>query len=306
MKSIALKVSSIIGLMVCLACTQSSTEETILENATEVETEVTEQNYQTVKVPRHNYGAWYCPDNLRGFPPVDIANWKNVLVVNGRMATEEETGNGTSLIQVDMEKFPNTKTLDLIMPRLATFESPYTDRKEIIIVIQALNIDDDSIVGFRYLNGGNGSARLDEVKLLSDAEVNQIEKSKFFTHSFVIMATPEEVKEALTSPENASKFQTILESNQPLKSDWRKQSNVNYHYPNTGDLTSSYADMLFGNFYVQNDYQNFTEKFLVTQNELTKMSILEVVCGPFTDDFEKQEALLLQWGKQVQLLSEKK
>ena len=305
MKSTMLKVSSIIGLMICLACTQSSTEETVLKNTTEMETEVSEQNYQTVKVPRHNYGAWYCPDNLRGFPPVDIANWKNVPVINGRMATEEETKSEASLIYVDMEKFPNAKTLDLTMPQLATFESPYTDREEIIIVIQALNIYNDSVVGFRYLNGGNGSARLGEVKLLTDAEANKIEKSKFFTHSFVISATPEEVKEAMTELENTGTFQTILESSQPFKSNWREQTNVNYHYPNTGEKTSTYTDMLFGNFYVQNDYQNFTEKFLVTQNELTKMTILEVVCGPFTDDFEEQEALLLQWGKQVQLLSEK-
>ena len=302
MKRKMLKVGSLIGLIVCIACTQNSTEQTLIRT----QTEIPQAEQQQVKVPRHNYGGWYCPDNLKGFPPVDIAEWRNVPVVNGRLATEEEANSGASLIRVDLEKFPNAKPLDMTMPRLATFESPYTDRQELIIVIQALNIDSDSIVGFRYLNGGNGSARLNEVNILSDEESDKIEKSKFFNHSFVIMATPEQVREAMTKPENAGKFQEIVEMNQGIQSDWRSKSTINYHYPKSGELTSTYADVLFGNYYVQNDYQDFTEKFLVTQNELTKMTLLQVACGPFVEDFEKQEALLLKWGKQVQLLSEKK
>ncbi len=53
----------------------------------------------------HRYGGYYCPDNLNGFPAVDIINWKSVPVVNGRMATKEETQNGTSLIFVNYEKY---------------------------------------------------------------------------------------------------------------------------------------------------------------------------------------------------------
>ena len=37
----------------------------------------------------HKYGGWYCPDNLNGFPAVDINNWENVPIVNGRMATKD-------------------------------------------------------------------------------------------------------------------------------------------------------------------------------------------------------------------------
>ena len=306
MKSTILKIGTVVGLIICVACTQNKASEPEENKSIETEEKVQKQdyNYKTVKVPTHRYGGWYCPDNLRGFPPVDIANWKNVPVINGRLATKEETKSEASLIHVDIEKYPNAKTLDITMPRLATFNSPYTDRQELIIMIQALNIDNDSIVGFRYLNGGNGSARLSEVNLLSDEDANKIEKSKFFRHSFVIMASPEKVKEALTLIDNASKFRDIIALNSDVPSDWRSRTNVNYNYPGAGELTSTYGDMLFGNFYIQNDYENFTEKFLVTQNEVTKMSILEVVCGPFTDDFEQQEAVLLKWGKKIQLLSE--
>ena len=53
----------------------------------------------------HDYGNWYCPDNLNGFPAVDIKKWESVPVVNGRMATMEETQNGTSLIFIDNQKY---------------------------------------------------------------------------------------------------------------------------------------------------------------------------------------------------------
>ena len=44
-----------------------------------------------VKQEPHKYGGWYCPDNLNGFPAVNISNWKYVTVVNGRLPTKEET-----------------------------------------------------------------------------------------------------------------------------------------------------------------------------------------------------------------------
>ena len=43
----------------------------------------------------------------------------------------------------------------------------------------------------------------------------------------------------------------------------------NYHYENTGAATALYADMLYGCFYVQNDYEHmgYTEKFFLLENE---------------------------------------
>ena len=40
-----------------------------------------------------------------------------------------------------------------------------------------INILNDTIVGFRYLNGGNGSAHLREVTFLSVNEINKISSS---------------------------------------------------------------------------------------------------------------------------------
>ena len=69
-------------------------------------------------VEPHKYGGWYCPDNLNGFPAVDIHNWEDVPVINGRMPTQDETQTEASLIFIDIEKYPNAKPLDLKMPQL--------------------------------------------------------------------------------------------------------------------------------------------------------------------------------------------
>ena len=55
-----------------VACSQNKkTDDTINE-------EVLNQKSEVIHTEPHKYGGWYCPDNLNGFPPVDITNWKNV------------------------------------------------------------------------------------------------------------------------------------------------------------------------------------------------------------------------------------
>ena len=265
------------------------------------------QSNQTVKTEPHRYGGWYCPDNLNGFPAVDIMDWKNVPVVNGRMATEEEAQNGTSLIFVDAKKYPNAKALDITMPKLASIYNEYSKREDYIIVIQAINVNNDSIVGYRFLNGGNGSARLKDVKFLSDDEIKTITSSRFVTHNITIEASQDVIWEVLTKSENTKKLQPIFDKSNSLKTDWRKTSNVNYNYPNAGNLTTSYASKLFGNFYIQNDYDRlqYNEKFLLLENTEAKTTALKIVCGPYSDDYEAQKNTIHNWAQKVKTLSEK-
>lgn len=268
---------------------------------------IANENNAPQKVQPHPYGGWYCPDNLNGFPAVDIANWESVPVVNDRMPTQEETRNGTSLIFVDSEKYPDAKPLDITMPKLARFYNESTLREELVIVIQAIYVDNDSIVGFRYLNGGNGSSRLKEVKFLTESEIDEIPDSRFVTHSLQIKANEGEIWEVITNPEYAAALQPVFDSNNKLKADWRTATNVNFNYSQSGDSTALYAYKIWGSFYVQNDfrYNHYTEKFLLLENKQTGITELRIVCGPFADDFETQQAILMQWGQQVKALSEK-
>jgi tetratricopeptide (TPR) repeat protein len=292
-------------IVLCLiSFTSYSQSDTPVDNK---DVKVSNQKNETIKTEPHRYGGWYCPDNLNGFPAVDISNWESVPVVNGRMATKEETHNGASLIFVDALKYPNAKALDITMPKLASFYNKYSNREDLIIVIQAINVDNDSIVGFRYLNGGNGSARLNEVRFLADNEIEMIPSSRFVSHNIEIKASQDVIWKILTNPENAETLQPIFDKDNKLKRDWRKASNVNYHYPNKGILTGSYAGILFGNFYIQNDYNHlqYNEKFLLLENRETKNTELKIVSGPYGDDFETQKMILNTWAQKVKELSEK-
>ncbi len=303
MKNNSLKTLTILCLSTFMSCSQNNT--TVENNKEEKPIE----KVNTKKKEPHKYGGWYCPDNLNGFPAVDINNWKSVPVVNGRMATKKETQNGTSLIFVDNEKYPEANFLDIKMPKLARFYNNYSKKEEIIIVIQAINILNDSIVGFRYLNGGNGSAWLNEVKFLSDNEIENISPSRFVSLNITINATQDEIWDVLTKPEYSKTLQPIFDEKNTLKADWNKSSKVNFKYLNGGIITSEFAANLFGNQYIQIDgelgnYQ-YVEKFLLLENEQTKNTELQIVCGPYSDNFENQKFILNNWGQKVKELSEK-
>ena len=246
----------------------------------------TASNKKAIKeVKPHRYGGWYCPDNLNGFPPVDIADWNKVPVVNGRMATKEETQTSASLIYVDTDQYPDAKPLDITVPKLATFFNSYSKREELIIVIQAIEVANDSIVGFRYLNGGNGSARLHEVQFLDEQEINAIKPAQFVTLSVNINAPQNKVWETLVEARNG-----------------------NFYNPEAGPVSASYADKLFGNYYIQNDFENsnYTEKFLLLEDPETKKTELKIACGPYSSAVEMQRNTLTQWANKIKQMSEGK
>jgi len=300
MKTKAIKVLIAVFLTSFTSCSQDST----IVLTDDSENQVTVK--ATVQPEPHRYGGWYCPDNLNGFPPVNNSEWKNVPVINGRLATKEETQTEASLIFVDTKKYPNAKTLDITMPKLATMFNYSTNREEYIILIQALNIDNDSIVGFRYLNGGNGSARLSEVKLLSDTEINTITTSKFVTLNIDIAAVPVKVWEVLTKNESAKALQATFDTNNSLKANWENTTNVNFKYLNAGLLMAGFADIMYGSYYIQNDYNylKYSEKFFLAEDTKLEHTELKIVCGPFADDYEIQKAILTEWAQKVKVLSE--
>ena len=128
-------------------------------------------NLQSGKSPN---SGWYCPDTVRGFPAVDIQSWNKVPVVNARLPTFEEIENGTSLIYYDKFKTPDAKPYNMMLPKLATWYSPYSKKDEIIIVIQIVQTTKDTVAGFRFLTGGNGTSDFRDVHFLTDNEIKKI------------------------------------------------------------------------------------------------------------------------------------
>ena len=289
-------------MILCLAMTAScSQNETPAENTQDSVMEA------TPTVP-HEYGGWYCPDNLGGFPAVDILDWSAVPVVNGRMATQEETQNGTSLIFVDADKYPDARPLDMKMPRLARFFNVQSDKNELVIVIQALAISNDSIVGFRYLNGGNGSARLNEVTLLADDEIERLAPARFVQFNVPIQADADAVWSVLTSDEYSATLQATFDPENALEPDWNQWAEVNFNYPESGAITRAFAGDVWGSFYIQIDCQSeqnqYVEKFLLSRSQTSKETTLSITCGPYGTDFMAQESILEKWAAEVKKLSE--
>jgi hypothetical protein len=280
------------------ACSQNKT------NSTSNQTKNIKHKAKTY----HNYGGWYCPDNLNGFPPVNIEDWNNVPVIKNRLPSKEETQNGSALIYIDTLDYPNAKPLPIDLPKLARYFNESSNKEELVIVIQAINVLNDSIVGFRYLNGGNGSAWLNEVKFLKDEEIKQLPPSKFVTISINIKAPQDSIWKVLTQPEYYKELQPIFDKEGLLSNLLTRTSTINFKYPNAGTITAEYADNLFGNKYAQIDYElddyQYVEKFLLLEQPKTKTTELKIVCGPYQTDFKTQKAILEQWAEKVKSLSE--
>lgn len=303
MKLLVLKWSLCFLTLSFAACSQNDVEIQTDENKKELEAE--KENHS---VKAHNYGGWYCPDNLNGFPAVDIKDWNKVPVINGRMATKEETQNGSSLINVDLEKYPNAKILDMKMPKLARYFNHSSGKNELVIVIQALNIANDSVVGFRYLNGGNGSSWLHEVEFLSEAEAEIIPSSHFVAIDVHIKAPETKVWKVMTDTSYMTQFADLISFSPQPSFHWRKESNINFNYPRAGNITGQFAGNHFGMKYIQNDYkkedQQYVEKILLHEGD--NGSEMKMVFGPFTNDYKEQNERINQWAKRVKQLSEAK
>ena len=197
------------------------------------------------------------------------------------------------------------------MPKLGRYYNENSKKEELIIVIQAVKIAEDSVVGFRYLNGGNGSARLNEVRFLLDAEIESLSPTRFVMQSVQIDAPQNKIWEVLTNPQYYEVLEVIFDKDHTPIPSWNDSSKVNFRYLNGGVITSEFAANLYGNHYIQIDSElgdsQYVAKFLLLDNEQSKSTELKIVCGPYSnDDFETQKDILNSWALKVKELSEKK
>lgn len=290
-----------IGTFPVLSCTHN---EDVLQKNEEVS--VTEISCK--KRPLHPYGGWSCPDNIYGFPPVDIAEWDKVPVVNDRLPTKEETMNGTSLMYFDTNELPDAKPIDMKMPRLARYYSDFTGKNELVIVIQAVEAKGDSVVGFRYLNGGNGSAWFDQVDFMEDKTSKAFNSAPFVSLSTSIEASNIDVWDAITNPVFNLQRNQPFEGKNLIETTWLKGENVEYLFaPNSftkyGKITS-----LWENLYIQMDYnfdgQHYVQKVLMLKNPDTGMTDLNVISGPHATEFSKHYKHWENWMNTIKEISE--
>jgi hypothetical protein len=258
----------------------------------------------------HNYGGWYCPDNLNGFPVVDFSDWADVPVVNGRMATQEDTRNGSSLMFIDMAKYPDAKPMDITTPKLARYYNEYSQNDELIIVIQAVTVENDSVVGFRYINGGNGSARFHEVDFLTDPEVENLISSRFISQTITIDAKAKDIYKVITDSIYATRLGEGFYEKAIYESDWNRDSKVDVKDASGDILRTGRLTAVWPSLYIQIDYNfegvNYVEKLFLSSDEEGQSTELILVAGPFNDDFDEQKESWNSWGHTLKVLSEQR
>jgi hypothetical protein len=257
----------------------------------------------------HPYGGWYCPDNLNGFPPMDVVNLDQLVVVKDRLPTKEETQNGVSLMYIDPEVYPDAKALDIQLPRLARYHSNYSGKDELVILIQAVLVQTDTVVGFRYLNGGNGTSWFSEVDLLSDEEVNEVGSTPFVYTEIDINAPKEKVWKIISRTNYMHELAKMFNVELLINSDWEERSPILLKYDKDGIKAKGSISSLWGMIYIQIDYdyngREYTEKILVYDDEETKLAHMQIVSGPHKENITEQEKLWTNWKVGVKSLSEK-
>ncbi len=288
-------------LILCVSCHQKETLE-IPETAHPDQEIHGESKYKDA----HAYGGWFCPDNLGGFPPLDVQQMDMLTVVEGRLPSREETRNGSSLMYFDPEETPDALPLDIALPRIATYYNNFSNRNELVIVIQAVVIGADTVVGFRYLNGGNGSSWYGEVNFLSDEEIAAIGPTPFIFIEEEIDASKELVWQMIAQSSYGRKLGLLLGEQAFFASDWTEESELRINYESDRIKATGMIANLFGNIYLQIDYSSdgtpYTEKILLMeQNGKTQV---QVVSGPHGADFNDEQLDWSNWFQDIKNQSE--
>ena len=81
---------------------------------------------------------------------------------------------GHLFIYYDINKTPDAKAYDTTLPKLASFFCPATKKEETVIVIQIVQTKKDTVVGYRFLTGGNGTHDFRDFHFLTDNEIKKL------------------------------------------------------------------------------------------------------------------------------------
>jgi len=301
------------GILLHTSCEQKVIRDQAIESVieeTEEKLESTDESNETANKYQepHAYGGWFCPDNFGGFPPVDIQELSLVPVVKDRLPTQEETRDGRSLIFVDESEYPDAHPLKMDLPQVATIYSPHNELNELIIVIQALVIGSDTIVGYRFPNGGNGSAWYGEVTFLSDKEVKAMGARPHVYEKLEIKASKEAVWNAIIKTSYAKKLGSQFNQREFFNSKWTPDSRAHLEkYADDLRAKGMVADV-WGNIYMHIDYDqsgfHHAEKLLISGNEDNMTAELHMVAGPYPKDVFSQKQLWKTWMDEVKVMAE--
>jgi hypothetical protein len=96
--------------------------------------------------------------------PIDMGMWKNTPCIEGRVATKEDVKKGLAVFYI--ENSDDIKPINIHLPACAIHIDQETKKETPVILIQAEKSQGQELIGYRFLNGGNGIALLFELKLI--------------------------------------------------------------------------------------------------------------------------------------------
>lgn len=255
----------------------------------------------------HRYGGWYCPDNF-GFVPVDVQKLDEVPAIADRLPTEEELKNNMSLIKVDTEKYPDARALEMDLPRVASVFSKQKGMRELIIVIQAIVVQEDTVVGYRFMNGGNGSGWINDVTFLSEEEVESMGAQPFFYTKSTLKAKTADVWDALATTDYFNQLGEKFGEKFFFSTIWNPEAQAHLELDVDGEKAVGYVGMVYGNYYLHIDYMrngfHYSEKMLISENEEEGTTELFFASGPYPEGFSTEKAKLDSWFEGVKQASE--
>jgi len=111
-------------------------------------------------------------ETKNNWPSFDIKLWKNIFVISGKIANEEDAKNGLAVFCIrnaDLEH----KAFEIDLPKLAYLIDSETETKELIVVIQAESTKQGVVIGYRNPKGGNGACFLYELIFLNPQEIEK-------------------------------------------------------------------------------------------------------------------------------------
>ncbi len=240
---------------------------------------------------------------------MDIQDLDKLISISDRLPTQEETRNGTSLMYFDPTEYPEAKPLKMTLPRLARIYSQHNGLNEMIIVIQAAVIGNDTVVGYRFPSGGNGTARVGEVTFLSDAEVIAEGSKPMVYLAEEMNKTKEEVWKAFIRTKYARSLGETFNEQAFFNADWSDESRVHLEVERDGMKATGFVSNLFGNIYLHIDYDyngfHYTEKMLLGENSEKNTTELHFVSGPYPNDFDSQKIIWSNFIQEVKVVSKK-
>ena len=291
----------IIPLALCFssACQDVQTNEKNCKKEVETEEQTSEKSEQ------HPYGGWFCPDNLKGFPPANIKELDKLPVVNHRLPTKEETQDGTSLMFIDTTEYPGAKAMDIDLPQVARIHSSHNGIDELVIVIQAVVVGEDTVVGYRFPNGGNGSAWYSDVSFLSNQELSNTPDMPFVFLKDKVNSSKTKVWEAFCKTDYALKLSEMFDQDSFFVSKWTDESKAHLHYESEEVNATGIVMNFWGNLYLHIDYKydnlHYSEKMLVGQNADGSEVEIILVSGPHPEGYEDAEKDWQSWMEKMKL-----